>query len=311
MQLHEAITAFLRSVEGEISPRTYEWYREKLRALESFLGPREIETIQADDLRSWRSALLHREEKWADHPYKPTVNGPLSPHTINGHIRAVRRFFGWLYEEGYIESNPARRIRNVRTPDAEPKAASEEDIRRLLKAARESSERDYAIVTFLIDTGARASGVVTLTLDRLDLERRRAFVIEKSQKREKGRFVYFSEETAKALRAWLAVRPQAETDHVFLNAQGKPLTPWGLYQLLERLAQKGGVEGRFNPHSLRHAFARRVLQQGADLATVSQLMGHSSVDVTVRHYARWTDDELGMLHDRYSPLAGLIEPNKE
>ncbi len=307
MQLHEAISTFLRSMEGEASPRTIEWYKEKLRALESFLGPCEIDAIQAEDLRVWRSALLYRAEKWANHPYKPTVEAPLSPHTINGHIRAVRRFFRWLEEEGYIQNNPARKLRNIRTPDTEPKAASEKDSKRLLKAADESGERDYAIVCFLIDTGARANGVVTLTLDRLDLNRRRALVIEKSQKQERARFVYFTEETANALKAWLAVRPQAETNHVFLNVHGKPLTLWGLYQLLKRLAQKGGVEGRFNPHSFRHAFARRVLQQGADLATVSQLMGHSSVEVTVRYYARWADDELSKLHDRYSPLKGLLD----
>ena len=80
---------------------------------------------------------------------------------------------------------------------------------------------------------------------------------------------------------------------------------------MRRLAGKAGIKGRFNPHSLRHAFARRVLQQGADLATVSQLMGHSSVEVTVRFYARWADDELGELHDRYSPLMGLLDPPEE
>ncbi len=250
---------------------------------------------------------MARTERWTDHPLRPTAPGQLSLHTINGHIRAWRRLFRWLASEGYIEKNPAQRLKLARTPDEDPKAATGDDIKRLLQAAKESGPRDYALVCFLVDTGARVRGVASLTLEHLDLERRRAIVIEKSQKRERVRRVYFSEITAMALAQWLAVRPDVAEPQVFLNLQrDTPLTPSGIYQVLKRLARKAGIEGRFNPHSLRHAFARRLLQQGADLGTVSQLMGHSTVDVTVRYYARWADDELRELHDKYSRMADLL-----
>jgi len=306
MKLRKAISIYLQSVKGEISPRTHAWYAGKLKSLKDFLGDREIEEITAHDLRRWRARLLDRTERWVEHPYRTPKEGSLSPHTINGHIRACRRLFRWLNLEGYISDNPALKLNFIRTPDEEPKAATEEDIRRMLRVAKSTSPRDYALLCFLIDTGARAGGVVSLTLDRLDLERRRALVIEKSQKRERARRVFFTTETRQALEEWLAVRPKTECDHVFLGVHGAPLSVSGLYQVLRRLAKKAGIKGRFNPHSLRHAFARRVLQQGADLATLSQLMGHSSVEVTVHYYARWADDELGALHDRYSPLTGLL-----
>ncbi len=306
MKVDKAVDTFLQSIDGEVSPETIRWYREKLRPLRECLGGREVATITTQDLRDCRAALMARTERWTDHPLRPTAPGRLSLHTINGHIRAWRRLFRWLASEGYIEKNPAQRLKLIRTPDGDPKAASEDDIRQLLVAAKESGPRDYALVCFLVDTGARVSGVASLTLEHLDLERRRALVTEKSQKHERVRRVYFSEITATALAQWLAIRPDVDCSHVFLNLRkNTPLTPSGIYQVLKRLARKAGVEGRFNPHSLRHAFARRVLQQGADLGTLSQLMGHSTVTVTVRYYARWADDELGTLHDRYSPLAAL------
>ncbi len=308
MMLTEALATFLDAITGEVSPETLRWYKDKLRPLEKYLGTTDVAAITIQDLRDCRAALMARTERWTDHPLRPSVPGRLSVHTINDHIRAWRRFFRWLWNEGYLEENPAQRLNFLRTPDEPPKAASEEDIKRLLQAAKESGPRDYALVCFLVDTGSRLGGVASLTLEHLDSERRRALVVEKSQRHEKARRVYFSRITAAALAEWLAVRPKADCPHVFLNLQKKtPLTRSGIYQLLKRLARRAGVEGRSNPHSLRHAFARRVLQQGADLATLSQLMGHSTVAVTVRYYARWADDELGALHDRYSPLAALTQ----
>ena len=311
MKLREAISVYLQAIQGEVSSKTHIWYTYKLRNLGETLGEKDIESVTADDLRHWRASLMARKERWSGHPYRETRKGALSPHTINGYIRACRRLFRWLNTEDYISANPALKLKSIRTPDEEPKAAAEEDIRCMLQTARATSARDYALLCFLVDTGARAGGVVSLTLDRLDLERRRALVIEKSQKRERVRRVFFTEETRQALEEWLAVRPEAESDHVFLGVHGKPLSVSGLYHVLKRLAKKAGIKGRFNPHSMRHAFARRALKQGADLATVSQLMGHSSVEVTVRFYARWADDELSELHDRYSPLKGLLDKKEE
>ncbi len=309
MRVDEAVDIFLNAIKGEVSPETYRWYSDKLRPLRTLLGAMEVTTITIQDLRTCRAILMSRKERWTDHPRRPSAPGKLSPFTINGHIRAWRRFFRWLMEEGYVRANPAQRLKNLRTPDEEPKAASEEDIRLLLQAAKDSGPRNYAIVCFLVDTGARVKGAASLTLERLDVKRRRALVIEKFQKREKARAVYFGEITAGALKEWLAVRPKVEDSHVFLSSHGNgPLTPSGIYQVLKRLARNAGIEGRFNPHSLRHAFARRILQRGADLATLSQLMGHSSVEVTVRYYARWADDELAMLHAKYSRMADLIHP---
>jgi len=170
----------------------------------------------------------------------------------------------------------------------------------MLTAAKTSSapERDYAIIAFLRDTGARVGGVATLTTRYIYLEQRRAIVQEKGRGGKKERQVFFTSSTAQAIQNWLNVRPQANDDErLFL------LTENGIYQVLKRIAQAAKISGRWNPHSFRHAFARRMLANGASIGIVIHLMGHSSVQVTLDFYGRFSNDELQEIYDR------LIEQN--
>lgn len=97
------------------------------------------------------------------------------------------------------------------------------------------------------------------------------------------------------------------TDHVFVAINtGKPLSPNGIVSVLRRLKARAGVTGRVNPHSFRHYFAKATLRQGASLKAVSSLMNHSGVAITADVYGSWERQELGNIHDRISPLRGLI-----
>lgn len=296
MLFSEALQEFLIAIRGETASSTVEWYKCRLDQVQAFLGNPPVETITLRDLRRWRAAILNPSED-----SRPTR----SPATINGYIRAIRRFFSWLEKEGLITKNPARDLRFVQVPDSDPKAISEEDMRKMLEAAQ-NHPRDYAILCFLIDTGCRARGLVTLTLDRLDLSSRRAVVEEKHPGGTRARVVYFSETAQSALARWLEHRPPVGHNYVFVSQRGGRLSVWGLYRVFKRWAKRAGIKGRFNPHAFRHAFARTLLKNGASLDTVSKLMGHSSVMVTSRFYARWAPSELAELHERYSPLNSIL-----
>jgi len=214
----------------------------------------------------------------------------------------VRRFFKWLVEEGYLDQNPAARLELPPLPEEPPKAVTEEDLRRLLEAARDDP-RDYALLCFLADTAARVGAVAALRLENLDLANRRALVWEKGRGgRKRARYVYFSERTKRALEEYIRVRPEDGSGCLFVSKRGGGLTSNAIYQVLRRLAKKAGVTGRFNPHAFRHGWARGALKNGADLGTVSDILGHSSVEVTKRFYARWADDELQRRHDRFTWL---------
>lgn len=305
MLLSEAQRAFDLSMIGETAPATRRWYSQRVGSVVKFLGDVEVTRVTTDDLRRWRASLVERDRRWVDHPGRPEAEGGLSPWTIHGHVRAVRRFFRWLVEEKVIKVSPAARLKLPRLPKELPKAISPDDLALLLEAVK-SDPRDHAIVCFLADTGCRVGGMAGLGLTDLDLKSGRALVREKGRGGWKSRVVYFNSRTRGALSSWLNVRPEVATDAVFLSkTRGTALTTGGIYQVLKRLAKQANIEGRFNPHSFRHAWAREALTNGANLADVSQVLGHDDVSVTVRFYGLWSDKELKKRHSRFSPLADV------
>lgn len=273
MRLGEVVESFLEDVRHSVSHYTLDWYQKHLQIL-SPLFDRPIETITARDLKTI---------------YRDFEEKGYSPYTLHGLLRAWRRLFRWALQAGITERYPMT-LPFPKLPDEPPKAISDEDLRRLLQAARRKP-RDYALVLFLADTGVRLSGLLGLTWDRLDLDAGRALVTEKG----KSRFVFFGEATAQALREWKRLAPEGEP-RVF------PLAADGVYALLHRLARKAGVRGPYNPHSFRHALARRLLLNGGNLAQVSHILGHSTVQVTVQFYARFSIHELQEFHRKYNHL---------
>jgi site-specific recombinase XerD len=296
MLLSGAIQALLIATRADgRSERTVTSYREKLSHLVAFLGDVAVESITVDDLRRYVA---------------DQVGKGLSPFTIATRVRAMKRLFNWLEEEGRIEVNPTRRIKTPRPKRREPKAISLADVRALLETTRGSDAaavRDRAIILFLCDSGCRVGGLCGLRLDDLNLERGLAFVREKGGQ---SRFVMFAPQTAEALRAWLAVRPEGGRA-VFVSLKRKaPLTPSGIWQMLTRRAGQAGIEGAVNPHSFRHGFAREFLLSGGDLGTLADILGHSSVEVTKAYYGIFTLEELQEKHRRHSPIRKVFEVDK-
>jgi site-specific recombinase XerD len=278
LTVHELIEEFLLAMEGTLSPSTIRWYASYLESLDVELGSKKAEQVTVSTLRS-----LYRETRKRD----------ISPFSLFNFVRSWRRVFRWAFKEGLIKNNPAQNLQLPPLPQESPKAISKDDASRLVKAAANESERDYAILLFLVETGARLGGVAGLRLSDLDIDQLRAIVREKGRGGKKERVVFFGERTANALLDWLSVRPPSKSDRVFL------LKEYGIYQVIERLALKEEIKGRWNPHSFRHAFARNLLKNGASLAVVSHLMGHTSVGVTVKFYGRFAEDELQKFHEKY------------
>lgn len=300
ISLATAADEFLNSLSGIRSVHTIAWYRHALALLIESLGERAITQIETRDLRQWRTQLSNRTTRWEDHPTRPNKDGKLSPWTLHDHVRAVRRFFTWLESEGLIEVNPAKRLELPPLPDEPPKGIALSDLERMLHAAKDSP-RDYALLLFFADTGARVCGVAGLTWEDVSLERGSAIVREKGRGgKHKARTVYFGKQTTQAL-----VRQREQTGGlvpVFPSRRGKALTEFGIYQVLKRLARTANIQGRWNPHSFRHGFAREMIEHGANLAQVAQMLGHQDPSITVRFYARFADQELKDAHTRYSWL---------
>ncbi len=309
MLLSEAIQALLVATRADgRSERTVDSYEQRLRDFLAFLGDRPVDQITVHDVRGYAAHLRSRKERYVDHPARERKSGGLSPFTVASHLRAVKRLFNWLVEEEIIAESPARRVKLPKPGRREPKAISREDFLKLLKASEGDElwqRRARALLLFLADTGCRRGGVEYLRVDDIDLEQRLARVTEKGNK---TRLVPFSEVTREALEAWLEVRPENKGPWLFtsLGPKGKDrLTGDGIRQVLDRLARRAGVKGPVNPHSFRHAFAREYLLNGGDLATLADLLGHSTVQVTWEYYSIFRIRELQKRHEQFSPVANL------
>ncbi len=295
--LTDEIDQFLLSLITVRSPQTITWYRKRLAPLREI--EKNISSVTLLDLQQLYAGLAARRTLYAGHPTKPIQPGALSPATLCGYVRAWRAFFNWCIEAGLICANPARKLKLPRLPDQPPKAISRADMEKIVEAARRSSLRDYALVCILADSACRVGGLCALTLDNLDLDHAQAIVLEKGQ----FRFLLFTPRTVAAIRAYLLDRPHVHSPALFVGQKRMPLKTSGVYQLLSRLADSAGVQGRHNPHAFRHGWARAALSAGADLGDVAHLLGHRSIQTTYQFYGRWTTDELHALHAKYTWLS--------
>ena len=315
MFLSEAVEALLIATRADgRSLRTVQAYREKLGHLLRFLGDVPVAGITVHDLRRYVVDMRERETRYSDHPTHREIKGGLSQFTIASRVIAMKRLFNWLVEEELIQLSPARKIRTPRPRRREPKGISWDDVLALLATTESGSIidlRDRALILLLADSGCRLGGLCGLQILDVDLINLSAIITEKG---DKAQPVFFTRTTANALSAWLEVRPEDRGPCVFVslrtNATGG-LSPNGVAQMLSKRAQQADVVGRANAHAFRHGFARYYLRDGGDLGTLSDLLGHSSVEVTKAFYGIFTAEELQRKHARHSPVTQLNERNTD
>jgi len=283
---------------------TLNWYTSLLGAFIEQNADTAITEIATDELREYINELRERDSRWEGEDREQA--GKLSEDTINAHIRALHKFWGWLADE-YDISNPMKRIKYPKKPEAKPKAIPLADVLKLWAATGDDliGVRNRALLAFLLDTGCRAAGLLGLKPEDVELEQHRATVTEKGSR---TRLIYFTEFTAGILAEWMSQRVQART--VFYNFETlRPLTASGLRGILKRLAKRAGVVEHVHPHAFRHAFANGYLRSGGNLATLSKLMGHRDVKTTIDHYIHFTQDDLGEQGEQFSPAHRLQKKN--
>lgn len=307
MTLAEAIAAFDLAVRADgLSDRTIAWYRMVLKRFAGHVGAQaEITTITRQTMREYVVTLRETEERYIGAANKPPQPGRMSPESVASHIRGLHRFWSFLAAEYGLPNA----MLGIKRPKArtEIRAATAEDFVKMFNAAsgrgRRHPHRDRAMLAFLADTACRLSAMLNLRVEQLDLKLCRAYVREKGGKLSA---LMFTPVTARLINIWLMERKD-ESIYVFTNGRGDRLTVGGYHTMLRILKAKAGVRGRVNPHSFRHAFAREYLKSGGDLATLSKLMNHSTINITSEQYAVFARNELAQFHDKFSPLPSLLE----
>lgn len=303
MNIQQAKSDFLLACRADgLRPATVTWYSSILRPLTEHFTGCNVQDITTKQLRLYIVALQERETRYTEALQKPQQRGGLSRDSIASHVTALHRFFNWCSKE-YNTENPMQNIRRPKRAPKAPKAINPKDLVKLFEATgdNEAGSRDRALLAFLADTGARLGGMRSLTIDRLYLEDRKAYLTEKGQK---SRIVVYTDMTAALVGAWLAIKPDGQ--HVFCHAKdGTQLTNSGVNEILKRLKRRAGVRGRVNPHAFRHNFARQYILNGGSVVFLSKLLGHADINTTIAYYAIFLPDELAEVHKDFSPMNNL------
>ena len=264
-----AVEGFLALAAARLAPRTVEAYRRDLSHLATWLD-RSPSEASADDLAAYVAQLR--------------ADG-LAPTTIARRLAAVRSFFRHEMLLGARTDNPAASVELPKRRRTLPRTLSPAEVERLLDAAAGTTPRalrDRALAELLYGAGLRVSEAVSLDRQSVDLENRLVRCLGKGNKE---RVVPVGREAVDALRRYLARgRPFLERrnrQELFLNANGGALTRAGVFFILRRLAEKAGLEPeRIHPHLLRHSFATHLLEGGADLRAVQEMLGHADLATT-------------------------------
>ena len=234
---------------------------------------------------------------------------PLAASSAARTLVAVRGLHRFLALEGVLDADPARDVAPPRTPDRLPKAIPVDAVERLLEAASlgdtPQALRDRALLEVLYGTGARISEAVGLDLDDLDTDEG---VVRLRGKGGKERIVPLGSYAARALAAWsvrgrpgFAARGRG-TPAVFLGARGARLSRQSAWAVLRVTAERADLSGHLSPHTLRHSFATHLLEGGADVRVVQELLGHASV-TTTQIYTRVTVQQLREVYAQSHPRA--------
>ena len=266
------VQRFLLALASGRSPRTVDAYRRDLDAFAAFRGGRVAEA-SVEDLEGWVAEMRA---------------AGLAPSTIARRVSAVRAYFRHLVLIGSLAENPAASLKLPRRPRKLPRALSPAETERLIEAADGTSpraRRDRALVELLYGAGLRVSEAVGLEKSGVDLDDRIVRVVGKGGKE---RLVPLGRPAAEAVRRYLALgRPHLDRrfrPELFLNARGGALTRAGAFFVLRRLAGRAGLEPeRVHPHLLRHSFATHLLEGGADLRSVQEMLGHADLGTTERY----------------------------
>ncbi len=307
--LDALVTGYLQMLTGErgASAHTLRAYERELRNFAAWAAERDssmgVDRIEHTHIRAYLGALYERG---------------LSRASAARALAAIRSWFKWLARTGYIEQNAAALVSTPRLPKHLPRVPSIEQMNRVVDSVDEDAAswpaRDRAILEMLYGCGIRNAELTSLNLDDIHWANEAVLVRGKGQKQ---RYVPLGDAAAEALRAYMAERTarlaaaNGATPALFLNLQLRGLnkassrarlTTRSVGRIVKRIAILRGLSADVHPHTLRHAFGTHLLEEGADLRAIQELLGHERLSTTQR-YTQLTTAQLTAVYDKTHPRA--------
>jgi tyrosine recombinase XerC len=282
------IEKFIRylEIEKNYSRHTILNYQIDLGDFRKFLGEAAIENVDYLALRKYLAILKEKS---------------LGTRTVARHLSTLRSFFKFLIREGYLKTNPILSLSSPKLEKHLPSFLTEEEVLRLIEASLPKNEaglRDRAILETFYSSGIRISELVGLSLEDMDFI---GGIIKVKGKGKKERIVPIGDHAISAVRGYLDKRKK-QSEAVFLNKRGKRITDRGVRGIVAKYLRAAGIRQGVSAHSLRHSFATHLLNRGADLRTVQELLGHANL-ATTQIYTHLTTDKLKSVYDKAHPRA--------
>ncbi len=294
--VEKAVAQFIRALqERNASAHTIKAYRTDLAQFAEYVGPQGWRDIDHVLIRGYLSSLYERG---------------LSKTSVARALAALRSLYKWLAQEGEVEQNPAALVATPRLPKKLPRVPTIEEVNTVLDAAMPEcsafTERDQAILELLYGCGIRNSELIGINVD--DIRWSNELILVRGKGR-KERFVPFGDSAKAAVQAYLPARQRVlgETKRtteraLLINLRGSRLTTRSVGRIVKQIAVARGLSPDVHPHTLRHAFGTHMLEEGADLRAIQEMLGHERLSTTQR-YTQLTVKHVMEVYDRTHPHA--------
>jgi len=293
--VEKAVEQFLRSLcERNASPHTIKAYTGDLDNFSAYVGQRSWSAIDHLTVRGFLSHLYERG---------------LSKTSVARSLAAVRSLYRWLAHEGVVEQNPAALVSTPKLPKKLPRVPTIEEMNHVLDGQMPEvaafPERDRMMFELLYGCGIRNSEMIGINLDDIRLSAE-AILIHGKGKKE--RYVPFGDSVKTALAAYLSARQQVLAEHkknteaLLINRRGGRLTTRSVGRIVKKIAVAKGLPPDVHPHTLRHAFGTHLLEEGADLRAIQEMLGHERLSTTQR-YTQLSMKHVLQVYDQTHPRA--------
>lgn len=302
-----------------LSRKTLASYEQSLRLFQFYLE-NEHNVTDSKKVKSWHvksyikylrdrgkyTVTSNENSKRFNHPDNRIDKGDkISDTTIANYLRNIKVFFYHLESEGDLLDNPIKNIPNIKPKRKQKKLLKPTELERLFGAMDITKFHEYRLwigSRLILDTGVRVGELLDLKPEDLDLNHNTMLL--RNTKSNNQRYVYFSQRMSRDLKKWLQYRDRfSDSDYLFPTNRGTKQTVTNFGQTLNNVGKKARV--KVTPHQLRNNFAKYYILNKGDFATLSKILGHSSIDVTMKAYLDFTDEEVRANYQKHSPLDSL------
>ena len=281
-------------IEKKLSNNTKDAYKRDLISFRNYLNNKEVSKINSSDIKSYIKHLNDIKDK---------------DRTIARKIVSVRTFFDYLMMNKIIKENPCEKIESPKLRKSLPKVLSIEDVNKLLslKANTPLEYRNKAMIELMYDAGLRVSELVNLEVNNINLK---DCYVRCFGKGKKERIVPLGDIAVEVLDKYINIYRDSLlkgyfTDKLFISSYGKGITRQGFFKILKSEAKKAGITKEFSPHTLRHSFATHLLEYGADLSSISELLGHENIKTT-QIYTHISNNKKRKDYEEYHPRNKMV-----